>query len=372
MSSRDDFTAKTKSALALRSGYKCSIEQCGVATVGPSDESKMAVANIGIAAHICAAAEGGRRYDSLMSPEDRANISNGIWVCATCSALIDRDDVKFTVERLHEMKQAHEKRCANEIGKLSQSSNLVYGLIALGPTVIFVGEVIGITESCWTIRIDHFVIGDITQLIALINNFSEMHDTNRYILSNEIGDGRVVDSAPRLKKDGVNYVVECPIRSSFLRRRVQDLGTDLALSPNKDIFSKNGDIAIVSGLSALPQKIEINLSTQKGERMFRPESGVAIREYYEILGSTPWFAQLIKLEAIRLSAIPLLDSLSQREYTPFQCVERVNDVEVLNTTPDNKRLPIRVSFDVKGVGNWTHTLGIFLDPESRRYLPTID
>lgn len=69
MAARDDFSSKVKSAVALRAGYHCSFKGCLPSTVGPSDESEMAVTNVGEAAHITAAAPGpgARRYDPKMT-----------------------------------------------------------------------------------------------------------------------------------------------------------------------------------------------------------------------------------------------------------------------------------------------------------------
>lgn len=58
MSNRDEFTQKTKDAVATRAGWYCSFEGCGRATVGPSDESSEAVTMVGQAAHISGAASG--------------------------------------------------------------------------------------------------------------------------------------------------------------------------------------------------------------------------------------------------------------------------------------------------------------------------
>lgn len=64
--------------------------------------------NIGEAAHICAAAPGGKRYDVSMTPLERSNINNGIWLCRSCAALIDRDEKYYTVELLRRWKERAE------------------------------------------------------------------------------------------------------------------------------------------------------------------------------------------------------------------------------------------------------------------------
>jgi hypothetical protein len=98
MAERDDFSPKTKTAVALRASYRCSFTGCGQVTVGPSDEAPDAHSNVGEAAHICAAAAGGRRYVGTMTPEQRAHIDNAIWLCVHHSRLIDRDEVTYTAE----------------------------------------------------------------------------------------------------------------------------------------------------------------------------------------------------------------------------------------------------------------------------------
>jgi DNA-directed RNA polymerase subunit M/transcription elongation factor TFIIS len=43
-----------------------------------------------------------------MTDEKRASISNGIWLCRECARKIDLDEMRYTVERLHGWKKAHE------------------------------------------------------------------------------------------------------------------------------------------------------------------------------------------------------------------------------------------------------------------------
>ncbi|CAN7493890.1 NACHT domain-containing protein [Rhizobium sp. LjRoot254] len=65
--------------------------------------------NIGVAAHICAAAPGvgARRYRADMTPDQRKSHENGIWLCQDCAKAIDSDDPIFTEAFLHSWKQKH-------------------------------------------------------------------------------------------------------------------------------------------------------------------------------------------------------------------------------------------------------------------------
>jgi hypothetical protein len=97
---RDDFSAKTIRVLAARVGYHCSNPTCVGSTSGPALDEDRTV-NIGVGAHIAAAAPNGKRYDPNMTTAERSNGANGIWLCQSCSKLIDSDDDRYTVELLH-------------------------------------------------------------------------------------------------------------------------------------------------------------------------------------------------------------------------------------------------------------------------------
>lgn len=64
---------------------------CRRTTIGPKLSGEGTI-NLGEAAHIKAASPGGKRYDPNMTPEERASYENGIWMCRTHAALIDRDE----------------------------------------------------------------------------------------------------------------------------------------------------------------------------------------------------------------------------------------------------------------------------------------
>lgn len=111
---RDDFSAATKNLLAKRVGYRCSNIYCGRLTIGAGMAENKTV-NIGVAAHIKAAAPGGPRYDPYMSAQERKSPSNGIWLCQSCSKLIDSDPVKYTTDVLYDWKYRSEQMAAEAI-----------------------------------------------------------------------------------------------------------------------------------------------------------------------------------------------------------------------------------------------------------------
>lgn len=111
---RDDFSAKTNRILAARVGYHCSNPACLNSTSGPALDEQRTV-NIGVGAHITAASKGGKRYDPNMSAAERSSGANGIWLCQSCSKLIDSDENRYTVALLHRWKKEAIQRALDAI-----------------------------------------------------------------------------------------------------------------------------------------------------------------------------------------------------------------------------------------------------------------
>lgn len=101
---RDEFSKETKRLLERGAGGFCSYPGCRQRTSGSKSDGKGAI-NVGVAAHICAAAPGGPRYDSTMSSAERRSPENGIWLCANHARAADSGDPAFTVEEMRRWKQ---------------------------------------------------------------------------------------------------------------------------------------------------------------------------------------------------------------------------------------------------------------------------
>jgi hypothetical protein len=114
MTNRDEFTAATIRTLANRAGNHCCNPECRRPTSGPALVEDKSI-NVGQAAHIKAAAPGGKRYDASLTPQERRAASNGIWLCQLCAKLIDTDNARFTVELLRQWKQNAEERALQDI-----------------------------------------------------------------------------------------------------------------------------------------------------------------------------------------------------------------------------------------------------------------
>jgi hypothetical protein len=85
-------------------------------TSGPQDDQSKAL-NVGVAAHISAASEGGARYNPAITSEERRHPNNGIWLCQTCAKLIDNDASQFPEGLVRAWKIMAEHRALTSIGK---------------------------------------------------------------------------------------------------------------------------------------------------------------------------------------------------------------------------------------------------------------
>lgn len=130
---RDNFSPKVKRTLERRVGARCSADDCRKPTCGPTFDPEKAN-NVGVAAHITAAAAGGARYDPLLSAAQRAGIGNGIWLCAGCATKIDGDPDLYTVILLNEWKKTAEAYAITEFDKapVSREDYSALEAVALG------------------------------------------------------------------------------------------------------------------------------------------------------------------------------------------------------------------------------------------------
>lgn len=119
---RDDFSLATKELLANRVGRKCSNPSCRKLTCGANTDPDK-ITNIGVASHICAAAKGGPRYDESMTTEERKSFDNGIWLCQSCSKLIDTDTARYTKEVLLRWKKIAEELAILEVEMVSPTQS---------------------------------------------------------------------------------------------------------------------------------------------------------------------------------------------------------------------------------------------------------
>lgn len=119
---RDNFSKKTLDTLSRRVALRCSNPHCRKVTAGPRAEEHAAV-NIGVGAHITAAATGGPRFDPNLSSNARSFIANGIWLCQNCAKLIDNDANHYTSDLLRAWKTQAEQATRSALAGSSTDVN---------------------------------------------------------------------------------------------------------------------------------------------------------------------------------------------------------------------------------------------------------
>jgi hypothetical protein len=117
MTGRDDFPADVVEEIRKRAGGRCSVPDCRAQTTGPSESRVSGVTNVGVAAHITAAAAGGPRFDPAMTAKDRRSRENGIWVCQTHGKMIDDDERRYMTDLLRAWRDRAEALAAAELGR---------------------------------------------------------------------------------------------------------------------------------------------------------------------------------------------------------------------------------------------------------------
>ena len=119
---RDDFDPKVVDALSRRASFICSNPGCRALTLAPTKEDPQKYLYIGVAAHITAAAEGGPRHDATLTADQRRSIDNGIYLCSTCSVMIDKNGgVDFPADLLRDWKRNHEQWVREHLNKSAAS-----------------------------------------------------------------------------------------------------------------------------------------------------------------------------------------------------------------------------------------------------------
>lgn len=102
------FKPKIAEIIAFRSAYICSNPECNTLTIGPSINDPKLKSKKGEAAHIYGEKPSAARYEDR-APVNVDEVENGIWLCASCHTLIDKNrGVDYEAKTLFEWKEDHE------------------------------------------------------------------------------------------------------------------------------------------------------------------------------------------------------------------------------------------------------------------------
>jgi len=102
----------------MRAAFICSNPKCRALTIAPLEGDDSLFTYAGEAAHITAAAPDGPRYDDSLTNEQRADITNGIFLCSVCADIVDKNDgLGYTVEQLRGWKLQHDEWIRENLNK---------------------------------------------------------------------------------------------------------------------------------------------------------------------------------------------------------------------------------------------------------------
>jgi hypothetical protein len=111
---------------------------------------------------------------------ERKDISNGIWLCSNHADLVDDDDITYTADELRGMKLEHEANCERRHREGIRKGTPVQELIAIGPDIVFCGELTGADQSAWSFHLQDFVDGDLHALLGFIARYDRTPPMDRY------------------------------------------------------------------------------------------------------------------------------------------------------------------------------------------------
>lgn len=204
---RDNFSAHDKDVLAKRAGYKCSLPNCKVTTIGPGTDLGTVV-NTGEAAHITAASSGGARYNSSLTSEQRQSIENGIWLCRTHAALIDRDEKAYSAAVLRRFKNDHEYDISRQQRGMDNSRGLI--------TEIYIRNLAEIKETRLELTHNNVLVGSNgmgkTLICELISGLADPVKLTRW--KNKVNPGLSIFEATLFSNE------RCILKTSFKNGRI--------------------------------------------------------------------------------------------------------------------------------------------------------
>lgn len=115
---RIEFSSRVVNQLKQRAAFICSNPECHRLTIAPSKVDLEQVLYTGVVSHIHAASPGGPRYDGNLSKKECQSINNAIFLCASCSVMIDKNSgVDYSVEKLSQWKREHDDWVGKNLNK---------------------------------------------------------------------------------------------------------------------------------------------------------------------------------------------------------------------------------------------------------------
>jgi hypothetical protein len=355
---RDDFSNKTKDILAKRVAWRCSFPGCLRITIGPGHQNQIDVVNLGEAAHINAASKDGPRYDEKMTKEQRKSIENGIWMCRHHARMIDSDYINYSAATIKQWKILAEEEIYRLLKQLERDKmRNPTTLVSIGGDIVFEGIWKAVNNGSWIFEIFRFIIGQESDLREFNNSNLPKHQ--KYIVVETQGDGRLIKGDINWQFIDNNYEITINVEDKTSRTTPYHL-TDISSS----FEFENGDLKMVKGEDCAKQIIMISLSTNFGELFYAADFGSYFSSYYwRFKNDLELLLRLIKLEVTRLITIPYFDSSNKSDHPPLNFINRVIDIEFLNTELIKNQITIKLKLEWGDGKYWEDNIDIYIKPK---------
>ncbi|WP_147425619.1 hypothetical protein [Mucilaginibacter gracilis] len=310
--------------------------------------------NLGQAAHICAAAVGGPRYQPNMTPEERSSPENGIWLCNMHARAVDLDEITYPAPVLKAWKNAAEDRASKAL--LNAESEIQKGsetLVVLDIDLMFTGEWIGAKGDAWTFIVKDFLFGNLERLRNFGKN--ELLPIRRYVIIESQNEGRLLQEGFDWHVNAKGrHEITVKVYPEIRRISLDELGSDIAGTYDGDILIANGDFQLVKGEHHAKQMIERNLGMPFGSWVVKPMMGSYFPMYYRTYkDNLPLLNRLARIELIRMMTIPA--SLSETDMdAPLNFIKSITEVSVM--APHKGLAGIFVSLVWSDGNSWSDTL----------------
>lgn len=224
-------------------------------------------------------------------------------------------------------------------------------LIALGDQILAEGELTSTRNGLWVLRLHRFIIGGPLELANLTERFDQTPLRHRYVIVHSTGQGRTLAAAPSWRRDRDCFDVEAAVTSTVEKENTRSL-RDVSLETFRD----------VEGIEAAIERIRCRLSQQDGDLEFDSigrQLGSRLRRLCERVGSADRLDELIKLELIRLSTVPIDDA----GVTPLGFISHVEAASITHRDPHLGLVRVAFTLSLEGIGPWCGEIDLSLPLE---------
>lgn len=275
-------------------------------TIGPASDPAKSLSS-GVAAHICAAAPGGPRFDPNQTEEERTSIENAIWLCHACSDLVDKDERQYPKDLLRDWKTRHCEFISGNGGMPKLPSITIKTLTGLtlpssGPAVVRGEDIVRYREH----------------VLAIANVDSRvLHWLKcRIQFPEPITGHRMVERPP-------GSSVECqPDRTGFVV--TASGGGSVSILGSRPASEYKVAIDVLPPRSTLEVRFW-SIARESGDREFKPHDDVALEIH--ILGQFQY--SLLGEYVPREFLVPLSFDTSRRAITSLPCEEHDGSRRIL-------------------------------------------